>query len=76
MLASGTTWHGRGAARYLFAMHGLDADRHLAETLPSGDPGPEFRVSLDRLEQAIGRKPQKDISWIAGEMIAAMSVAA
>lgn len=73
VLASGTTWHGREAARHLFAMHGLDAKKHLAQRLPPGDPGPEFRVSLGRLHQAIGRKPEKDIGRIAGEMIAAMS---
>jgi len=76
VLASGTTWHGREAAKHLFALHGLDAERHLVETLAPGDPGPAFRVSLDRLEQAIGRKPQKDIGSIINEMIAAASVPA
>jgi GDPmannose 4,6-dehydratase len=76
VLASGTTWHGREAAKHLFAMYGLDSERRLIETLPPGDPGPEFRVSLDRLERAIGRKPQRDIGRIVNEMIAAMSVPA
>ena len=76
VLASGTTWHGREAAQHLFAMHGLNSERHLIETLPPGDPGPEFRVSLDRLERVIGRKPQKDVGRIVGEMIDAMSVPA
>jgi GDPmannose 4,6-dehydratase len=76
VLASGKTWHGRAAAKHLFAMHGLDSERHLVETLAPGDPGPEFHVSLGRLEQAIGRKPQKDIGRIVNEMIAAMSVPA
>ena len=75
-LASGTTWHGREAAKHLFATHGLDSERHLIETLQPGDPGPEFRVSLDRLERAIGRRPQKDIGRIVNEMITAMSVPA
>lgn len=76
VLASGKTWHGRAAAKHLFALHGLDAEWHLIETLPPGDPGPEFRVSLDRLERAIGREPQKDIGRIFNEIIAAMSVSA
>jgi len=76
VLASGKTWHGREAAKHLFALHGLDAEKHLAETLPPGDAGSEFRVSLDRLEQAIGRKPEKDIGRIVNEMIAAASVPA
>lgn len=76
VLASGTTWHGREAAKHLFAMHGLDSERHLIETLGPGKPGPEFRVSLDRLERAIGRRPQKDIGRIVNEMIAAASVPA
>ena len=76
VLASGTTWHGREAAKHLFAMHGLDAERHLAEMLKPSDPGPEFRVSLDRLQRAIGRKPQKDIGRIVNEMIAATRVSA
>jgi GDPmannose 4,6-dehydratase len=76
VLASGKTWHGRDAAKHLFAQHGLDAERHLVETLEPRDPGPEFRVSLERLRQAVGRVPQKDIGQIVNEMIAAKSVAA
>jgi len=76
VLASGKTWHAREAANSLFALHGLEAQRHLVETLPPGDPGPEFRVSLNRLEQVLGRRPQKDIGQIVNEMIAAKSVPA
>jgi GDPmannose 4,6-dehydratase len=74
VLASGTTWHGRAAAEHLFAVHGLDASRHIHETLEHADPGPEFQVSLDRLSAAIGRRPQKDIEQIVNEMIADLSV--
>lgn len=73
VLASGTTWHGRQAAKYLFEAHGLDAGKHLVETLDPLDPGPEFRVSLDRLKAAIGRKPEKDIGQIVDEMIESLS---
>ena len=76
VLASGTTWLGRKAARHVFAMHGLAADRHLIETLDPQDPGPEFRVSLDRLKRAIGRTPRKDIGQIVNAMIDSMSVPA
>jgi len=76
VLGSGTTWHGREAAQHLFAMHGLDAGRHLTETLAPGDPGPSFQVSLDRLEKAIGRRPKKDIGQIVNEMIASESAPA
>lgn len=75
VLASGTTWHGRDAAKYLFGGHGLDAARHLVETLDRSDPGPNFSVSLDRLERAIGRRPRKDIAQIVNEMIASLSAA-
>ena len=76
VLASGTTWHGREAAKYLFALHDLDAEEHLAETLAPGDPGPEFRVSTDLLGRAVGRVPQKHIGQIVEEMIASESVPA
>ena len=76
VLASGTTWHGREAAKHLFAMHQLDSEHHLVETLERRDPGPKFRVSLERLQKAIGRTPQKDINLIVNQMIEAASVAA
>ncbi len=76
VLASGATWHAREAAKHLFALHGLDAKRHLVETLEPSDPGPDFRVSLDRLERVIGRTPKKNISQIVNEMIASMNVPA
>lgn len=70
LLASGTTWHGRTAVDHLFARYRLDARRHVKETLPPSDPGPDFHVSLDRLERAIGRRPSKSIADIVDEMIA------
>lgn len=72
VLASGTTWHGRAAADHLFARYGLDAGRHLVEELPSCDPGPEFHVSLDRLEHALGRRPVKSIGDIIDRMLEAL----
>ncbi len=72
VLASGTTWHGREAANHLFAAHGLNAAQHLVETLEPQDPGPDFRVSLDRLSIAVGRTPQKHIGEIVNEMIAGL----
>ena len=72
VLASGTTWHGRAAADYLFARYGLDARRHLVEELPSCDPGPEFYVSLDRLERALGRRPMKKIGDIIDQILEAL----
>lgn len=71
ILASGTTWHGRAAIRDLFAGYGLDAERHVVETLPRSDPGPEFSVSLDRLDHLLGRRPRKTLAEIVDEMVAA-----
>ena len=76
VLASGATWLGRAAAKHLFATHGLDADRYLVETLGPQEPGPEFRVSLERLQRAIGRTPQQDIGQIVNAMIDSMGVPA
>jgi len=71
ILASGSTWVGRDAAHRLFARYGLDIDRHCRQSSPRADPGPEFRVSLQRLERAIGRKPTKTIDALVDEMLAA-----
>ena len=74
VLATGTTWHGREAARYLFASHGLDANAILLKPSKARTPGPEFRVSIDALKQAIGRTPQKSIDQIVDEMIENITV--
>ncbi len=70
VMASGNTVLARDAVRDLFQSHGLDYTRHLNETLSGIEPGPEFRVSLDRLEKAIGRRPEKDFIDIVNTMLA------
>lgn len=60
VMASGKTVLARDAVCDLFRSHGLDYTRHLNETLSGIEPGPKFRVSLDRLEKAIGKRPEKD----------------
>jgi GDPmannose 4,6-dehydratase len=72
VLASGTTWVGREAVHHLFRRYGLDGERHCRETSPRTDPGPEFRVSLERLERAIGRRPTKTLGALVDEMLAAV----
>jgi len=70
VLGSGTTWHGREAAERLFANYGLDSRRHIVEMQTGSDPGPEFRVSLQLLEQEIGRRPVKTLPEIVDELVA------
>lgn len=72
VLASGTTWHAREAVAQMFARHGLDYRRHIVETLPRSDPGPMFEVSLNRLLQAVGRRPAKTVLDVVDEIIGAV----
>jgi len=71
VLASGKTSLGRDIVRELFARYNLDYRRHVTELMPRSDPGTEFRVSLQRLEKTINRKPTKTIASVVDEMIAA-----
>lgn len=59
VVASGTTIYARAFAQELFARYGLDAHRHIVEELVPHDPGPEFRVCIDRLAHLTGRRPSK-----------------
>jgi len=68
ILASGHTWHARAAIDAIFARYGHDYHRHIREVLPPLDPGPTFKVSVDRLAQAIGRRPRKSIFEIVDSM--------
>lgn len=69
VLASGKTWVARDAVRELFADYGLDAERHVVESVERSQPGPAFHVSLDRLRRAIGRVPKRTLREIVAEMI-------
>lgn len=71
VLASGKTWNGRDLVTGLFQRHGLDAGRHLVETLPTSDVGPYYEVRLDRLEASVGRRPVKSVDQIVDEMLSA-----
>jgi GDPmannose 4,6-dehydratase len=69
VLASGTTWHARQAVDALFRRHGLDYRRHIHELNVARDAGPEFRVSLERLNAAIRRRPKQDFFAIVDDML-------
>ncbi|HUP91421.1 MAG TPA: GDP-mannose 4,6-dehydratase [Solimonas sp.] len=69
VLGSGVTREARTAVREAFARHGLEADRHVVETLPRSAPGPAFEVALDHLEARIGRRPQRDFASIVDELV-------
>jgi GDPmannose 4,6-dehydratase len=69
ILASGKTWNARVAVESLFTHYGLTLSRHLAESSARADPGPEFRVSLARLEREIGRRPVKSLYQIVDAML-------
>jgi len=70
VMASGNTVHARPLIEDLFARHGLDAARHLIEELPPHDPGPDFRVRLDRLE-TVARRPVKTVFDVVDDILAA-----
>jgi len=73
VLASGVTHHAREIVHNLFAAHGLDGNEFIVEALPRRDAGPEFHVSLKKLEQAIGRKPVQTVQDIVAAMLVAGS---
>lgn len=73
VLASGVTHYARDIVHALFAAHGLDGNVAIVEALPRRDAGPEFHVSVKRLEQAIGRRPVRTVQEIVAEMIASLS---
>jgi hypothetical protein len=49
----------------------LESDHHCRQSSPRADPGPEFRVSLQRLERLIGRRPTITLDALVDEMLAA-----
>ncbi|MDO8288329.1 MAG: GDP-mannose 4,6-dehydratase [Parvibaculum sp.] len=71
VLASGVTHHARAIVHGLFQQYGLDGETCIIEALARRDPGPEFRVSLERLEKAVGRKPVKSVPDIVADMVSA-----
>ena len=71
VLASGKTWHARDAVNAAFHRYGLDYRDHICETAAPCDPGPDFKVSLARLEGAVGRAPARDFLAIVDEMLSA-----
>jgi GDPmannose 4,6-dehydratase len=73
VMASGTTWYGREAVDELFARYGLAARDHVVETSPRSDPGPEFRVDIDRLAAITGRRPRLGLFDIVDAMVEAES---
>ncbi|MES1991056.1 MAG: GDP-mannose 4,6-dehydratase [Pseudomonadota bacterium] len=71
VLASGVTHYARDIVHALFAAQGLDGNVAIIEAMPRRDAGPDFHVSLRKLEQAIGRKPECTVQEVVAAMIAA-----
>jgi GDP-D-mannose dehydratase len=69
VIASGHTWHGRDVVTAIFARFGLDAHRHIVERELEQGAAAEFRVILDKLERAIGRRPRKSVIEIAEQIV-------
>jgi GDPmannose 4,6-dehydratase len=69
VLASGKTWHAREAVDALFRGHGLNYRDHIRELAPDRELGPEFRVSLARLQAMIARQPVASLFAIVDEMV-------
>ncbi|MGV8998209.1 MAG: GDP-mannose 4,6-dehydratase [Parvibaculaceae bacterium] len=69
VLASGVTHYARDIVHALFAAYGIDGNVVVSEALPRRDAGPEFHVSLKKLEQAIDRRPVRSVQEIVAEMI-------
>jgi GDPmannose 4,6-dehydratase len=61
VVASGKTVYARHVVSELFAMRGLEAERHLVEDLAPSEPGPDFIVNIGRLAEASGRRPRKTV---------------
>lgn len=74
VLASGTTWHARTAAKQLFAQHHLDYTQHIVEALPPQPAGDSFQVCLDHLHARIGRRPG-DLIAVVNDLLAAAQTA-
>ncbi|AWK90181.1 GDP-mannose 4,6-dehydratase [Azospirillum thermophilum] len=68
VMASGVTRTGREVVADVFARHGLDWTRHIGIRQPPQDPGPDFTVCLDRLEERVGRRPQATITEIVDRL--------
>lgn len=67
-VATGTTWTGRTLVQSLFARHGLDyAD--CIDAPPESPASGCFRVQLDKLEAAIGRRPEMSILDVCEAML-------
>jgi hypothetical protein len=47
----------------------MDWERYIEVTLSGLDAGPQFRVDLDRLSQAVGRVPTKSIFDITEDIV-------
>ena len=70
IMATGTTWLARDVVRLAFERHGLDCRRHITETLPQQDPGPDFHASTRRLAQLVGRVPKRTVLDIIDDIVA------
>ncbi|MGH8584319.1 MAG: GDP-mannose 4,6-dehydratase [Gammaproteobacteria bacterium] len=70
VVASGHTWFARDAIEAIFRRYGLDHQSHIRESLPPSYPGPAFRVSVRRLQHAVGRRPNRELLDIMDEMVA------
>jgi GDPmannose 4,6-dehydratase len=71
VLASGNTCHAREMVHAWFARYGLDANKHVIESLPPQAAGGKFQVDLNHLYRRVGRKPERPIQLIVDELLQA-----
>jgi GDPmannose 4,6-dehydratase len=74
IVATGHTWLAADLARELFARHGLDYRRHLAERGVRREHLQPFRVSVNKLRALIGRVPTLGAVDVCEKMLAALRV--
>jgi GDPmannose 4,6-dehydratase len=72
VLASGRTWRARDMVDALFRRHGLDRRDHLEALAPEGPAPHPHAVSLARLADALGRRPEIGILDLCDRMLAAL----
>ena len=69
MVASGRSWYARDAVHHLLANYGLDPS-FVQEASPTlAQTGLSFQAKLDRLGQALGRIPQRQIDDTADSIV-------
>jgi GDPmannose 4,6-dehydratase len=69
VVASGVTWHARQFVETLFAAYGLDWAAFIEEIGAGPNTQPFFQVSTAKLQNRLGRTPQRTILEVCDEIL-------